>query len=61
MTNAEINAFIAICDEMNISKAAEKLFISQSSLSTRIKTLERELGYSLFVRGKGQRKNSFNF
>lgn len=56
MTNAEINAFIAICDEMNISKAAEKLFISQSSLSTRIKTLERELGYSLFVRGKGQRK-----
>ena len=56
MTNAEIYAFIAIHEEMNISKAAEKLFISQSSLSTRIKILERELGYQLFFRGKGQRK-----
>ncbi len=56
MTNAEIYAFIMIYKEMNISKAAEKLFISQSSLSTRIKTLERELGYQLFSRGKGRRK-----
>ena len=56
MTNAEIYAFIAVCEEMNISKAAEKLFISQSSLSTRIKTLETELGYRLLTRGKGQRK-----
>lgn len=55
MTNAEVYAFIAICEEMNISRAAEKLFISQSSLSTRIKTLESELGYRLFSRGKGQR------
>ena len=44
MTTAEIDAFIAICQEMSISKAAERLYISQSSLSTKIKTLEKELG-----------------
>lgn len=56
MTNAEIYAYIAVCEEMNISKAAGKLFISQSSLSTRLKTLENELGYQLFMRGKGQKQ-----
>ena len=40
MTNAEIEAFLTICEYGSISKAAEKLFISQSSLSTKIKTLE---------------------
>ncbi|MBR5516601.1 MAG: LysR family transcriptional regulator [Firmicutes bacterium] len=55
MTNSEISAFIAVCKDMSISRAAEKLFISQSSLSTKIKTLEDELGYSLFKRGRGQR------
>lgn len=59
MTNAEIYAFIAVCEEMNISKAAEKLFIGQSALSTRIKNLENELGYRLFTRGKGQRRIEF--
>ena len=56
MTSAEIYAFLTICEEMSISKAAEKLFISQSSLSSKIQTLEKELGYTLFLRGKGQRR-----
>ncbi len=55
MTSAEIKAFIIICQEMSISKAAERLYISQSSLSTKIKTLEKELGYKLIARGRGQR------
>lgn len=55
MTNSEINAFVVVCKEMSISKAAEKLFISQSSLSTKMKTLEKELGYPLFERGRGKR------
>ena len=55
MTSAEIKAFIIICQEMSISKAAERLYISQSSLSTKIKTLEKELRYNLFERGRGQR------
>lgn len=34
----------------NISQAAERLFVSQSAVSQQIARLERELGYSLFVR-----------
>jgi len=56
MTSAEIYAFIAVCREKSITKAAERLYISQSSLSTKIKTLEKELGYDLIIRGRGQRE-----
>lgn len=34
----------------NITKAAEKLFITQSALSKRIKTMEQELGVELLLR-----------
>ncbi len=51
----EIQAFLEVCRCKSISRAAETLFISQSSLSTRIRILERRLGYSLFIRGKGSR------
>ncbi len=34
----------------NISQAAERLFVTQSAVSQQIARLERELGYSLFVR-----------
>ena len=51
-----IEAFLAICRLKSISRAAEELFLSQSSLSVRIKTLEHELGTTLFVRRKGQRQ-----
>ena len=56
MTNSGITAFLTVIKEGSISKAADKLFVSQSSLSTRIKTLEKELGYPVFMRGKGLRK-----
>ena len=58
MTNLEIEAFLAICRLKNISKAAAELYISQSSLSARLKTLEEELGYSLMLRNKGGREIS---
>ncbi len=43
--------FLAVCDEMNITKAAEKLMMAQPPLSRQIKDLEEELGTELFVRG----------
>ena len=55
MTNLEIEAFLSIYKTRRISAAAQELFISQSSLSARLQTLERELGYTLFLRGKGAR------
>ena len=51
-----IEAFLAVCRCKSISRAAEELFLSQSSLSVRIKSLENELGTALFLRKKGQRE-----
>lgn len=46
--------FLAVCQERNITKAAEVLHIAQPSLSTQIKDLEKELGVTLFERGHRQ-------
>lgn len=56
MTHSEIEAFFSVCRHKNISKAAEALFITQSSLSTRLKTLEEDLGCPLLIRAKGKRE-----
>lgn len=42
--------FLAIVDEGGVSKAAEKLFISQPSLSKYLKRLEENIGSELFSR-----------
>ncbi len=43
--------FLTISETGNFSRAAERLYLSQPSLSTGIKKLEQELGVSLFERG----------
>ena len=43
--------FITIAREQNISAAAEKLHLSQPTLSRQIKDMEDELGKQLFIRG----------
>lgn len=48
--------YLAVCQEKNITKAAESLHIAQPSLSTQIKDLEKELGVTLFERGHRQIK-----
>ncbi len=50
MDTEYIREFVMLADCLNFSEAAERLFISQSSLSKHIKTLERSLGAALFVR-----------
>ena len=44
--------FVVTAQELNITRAAEKLNMSQPPLSNQIKSLETELGARLFVRGK---------
>ena len=46
----ELDYLITLADEKNISRAAEKLFMAQSSLSHFIRQLESELGTTLFIR-----------
>lgn len=53
MEYKQIEAFIAIAELKNITKAADTLFVSQSALSYRLKTLEEEVGVTLVTRNKG--------
>lgn len=46
----ELTNILTIAEEGSLSKAAEKLFVSQSSLSQFLKSYEASIGCSLFVR-----------
>ena len=56
MTYEQVEAFITIVACGSITKAAEALFLTQSTVSTRIKQLEGELGVKLFYRQRGKRR-----
>lgn len=47
----ELRYFIAVAQEQSITKAAERLYISQPSLSKQMQNLEKEIGQPLFTRG----------
>jgi DNA-binding transcriptional LysR family regulator len=51
-----IRYFLAVADALNFTKAAEKLRITQPSLTRQIQDLENELGARLFDRTKKQVK-----
>lgn len=54
MTLIQLNYLITIAETRSLNKAAEKLYVSQPSLTNAMKELEKELGITLFFRsGRG--------
>ena len=54
MTLNELRFIVAVAQERNFRRAAEKSFISQPALSLAIQKLEEELGLKIFERGKNE-------
>ena len=54
----EILTFLVIQETGSISKAAEKLFVSQAAVSQRLRMLENEVGASLFTRQRGYKNTA---
>lgn len=48
----QIEYIVKIADENNITRAAEKLFITQSALNQQLLKLEKDLGVQLFYRSR---------
>lgn len=55
MRYRDIETFLELVRTRNITKTAEHLYLSQSTVSNRLKQLEDDLGCQLIVRAKGQR------
>src|ERR671927_232230 len=45
-----LRSFVAVAEELNFSRAAERLYLSQPALSRQIRTLERVVGCELLRR-----------
>lgn len=54
MNTKQMEYIIAIAEEKNQSRAAEKLMISQPALSQQVRKVEKELGEALFERVNGE-------
>lgn len=49
---SEFQLLSVLAQEMNMRKAAERLFVSQPALSQRLQTIEKDWGTRLFIRSK---------
>ena len=56
MNQADIETFLMLVKTRNITKTAENLYVSQPTVSHRLKLLEEELGVPLLIRKKGYQK-----
>ena len=47
---AQVQVFVTLCDTLHFTRAAERLSISQPTVSKEIRALERALGVRLLAR-----------
>lgn len=52
MSNTDLRFLTVLAEEMNMRKAAEKLFVSQPALSQRLQNIEKQWGTKLFIRSQ---------
>lgn len=52
MNSRQIEYFLAVAGELNFTKAAERLYVSQTAVSKQIRNLEEQLGVKLFTRNR---------
>ena len=52
MSFSEFQLLSVLAQEMNMRKAAERLFVSQPALSQRLQTIEKDWGTKLFIRSQ---------
>ena len=54
MNTKVLEYLVAIADERSVTRAAEKFYLSQPSLSRHVSNVEREMGENLFERRNGE-------
>ena len=60
MTLDQLNYLLVLAEEQNVTRAAQRLFITQPTLTTFITKLERELGTKLFDRTRNPVRTTKN-
>ncbi|WP_435236379.1 LysR family transcriptional regulator [Psychromonas sp. PT13] len=55
MNIEQVETFLMITETKNLSLAAKNLFVSQSAVSHRIRSLEEKLGCELLIRARGEK------
>ena len=56
MNQADVETFLMLVKTRNLTKTAQNLFLSQPTVSHRLKLLEEELGVQLLIRKKGYKR-----
>ena len=58
MNSELIETFVVVANAGNITKSADRLFLSQATVSHRIKQLEEKIGVQLVLRQKGSKQTA---
>ena len=61
MEPQNVRYFLAVCDELSFTRAAQKCGIKQPTLSEAIKQMEQAMGGELFVRASPVRLTALGF